>query len=900
MSLTSGTKLGHYQITDLLGKGGMGEVYRARDSKLGREVAIKALPAEFEKDSDRLARFEREARMLAALNHPNIAVIYGLEQSDATRFLVLELIEGDTLADRLKHGAIPVDEALKLALQIAEALEAAHEKGVIHRDLKPANIKITPDGKVKVLDFGLAKAYVGEASDMNLSNSPTISMAATRQGLILGTAGYMSPQQANGEVVDKRTDIWSFGVVLFEMLTGKPLFTGKNVSYILADVLRAEPNWNSLPANLHPRVRMILERSLEKEAKNRLSGISDARVEIQKALANPNAESFTAGLVAPRKRSMSILPWVAAVVLAAVTGFTVWSLRPIELHPVSRWSYVLPEGTQFRKPGWAAVDISKDGSQIVYNALDGLYIRPIGQFEARKIQGTEGGMIASPTFSPDGQWVAFFFLDDQQIRKIAIAGGPAVPLAPIAGMPDSINWDTDDSILFTSEDGIWRVSASGGNPERIVSTKGGGYSSQLLPGANAILSDAPGPGGQVVIYSIQSGKSKLLFPGLRPRYLKTGHIVYLRDGALFAVAFDLDKLEVKGGHVSLAEGIQGNRNSAPQYSISQSGSLVYLTNPGLRDDASGILSWVDLNGVQTPLPVPPKRYRQPRLSPNGTRVAVYTETGDNKKEIWVYDLDGKSQIQKLAGEGNNSRPIWMPDSQRLTFTSDRKGAESIWRQPADGSKPAEPITEGDKALPQWPDAWTPDGNTLAFTKFKTGGEQSIWTLSPGAGSKPKFVAGGMDKEQAGGADFSPDGNWIAYRTNVTEPNHIQIQPFPTTGTLWDTAYAGGSYPMWSKDTSQLFYRLFYRRQTQSADVGKLAVVDVSFAGGSPHFTNERVLPIHFQVFFGNRDYDITKDGKRMIVIVPEGKAEAPRAPERPEINVVLNWVEELKSRVPSR
>jgi serine/threonine-protein kinase len=467
MALTAGTKLGHYQVTDLLGKGGMGEVYRARDSKLGREVAIKVLPSEFERDAERLARFEREARMLAALNHPNIAAIYGLEQSEATRFLVLELVEGDTLADRLKQGAIPVDEALKLGLQIAEALEAAHEKGVIHRDLKPANIKVTPDGKVKVLDFGLAKAYMGEAADVNLSNSPTMSMAATQQGLILGTAGYMSPEQANGEVADKRADIWSFGVVFFEMLTGRPLFTGKTVSYILADVLRTEPNWTSLPANLHPRVRMILERSLEKEAKNRLSGISDARVEIQKALADPGRAGLASVPGAAQAKRASILPWVAAVVLAAVTGFAVWSLRPVEPRPVSRWSYVISEGTQFRSQNRAVVGISSDGSQFVYNALDGLYVRSIRELEARRLQGTDGA-ISSPTFSPDGAWLAFFSGNDRQIRKIAVEGGAAVPLTTVSTAPASISWDTDDTILYTTEDGIWRVSAGGGKPERIV------------------------------------------------------------------------------------------------------------------------------------------------------------------------------------------------------------------------------------------------------------------------------------------------------------------------------------------------------------------------------------------------------------------------------------------------
>ena len=897
MPLTAGTKLGHYQVTDLLGKGGMGEVYRARDSKLGREVAIKVLPSEFERDAERLARFEREARMLAALNHPNIAAIYGLEQSNATRFIVLELVEGDTLADRLKQGAIPVDESLKLALQIAEALEAAHEKGVIHRDLKPANIKITPDGKIKVLDFGLAKAYMGEAIDVSLSNSPTMSIAATQQGLILGTAGYMSPEQANGEVADKRADIWSFGVVLFEMLTGRPLFTGKTVSYILADVLRTEPNWKSLPADLHPRVRMILERSLEKEAKNRLSGISDARVEIQKALADPSGATLASASGAAKAKRASILPWVAAVVLAAITGFTVWSFRPVEPRPVSRWSYILPDGIQFRNTIRAVVAISPDGSQFVYNALDGIYIRSIRELEARRIQGTEGA-IFSPTFSPDGQWLAFFSGDHQQIRKIAVVGGAAVPLTAVSMAPSSISWDIDDTILYTTSEGTWRVSDGGGKPERMVPPEAEGFGTyaQLLPGANAILSNVGGGtsagDGQIGVYSIDSGKSKLLFPGTRPKYINTGHIVYAQGDALFAVPFDIDRLEPKGSPVSLVERVQ---MLPPQYSVSQSGSLIYIASSGVQAAGPGVLAWMDRVGVRTPLPVPARAYRHPRLSPDGTRVAAYTEAG-GKKEIWVYDLNGKSQIQRLAGEGNNSRPIWTPDSQRLTFTSDRKGTESIWWQPADGSKPAEPLTEGEKGLPHWPDAWTADGKTLAFTKYN-GAEQTVWTLSPDAGGKPQRIAGGIGNDQSGGADFSPDGRWIAYRSNTTSPSHIELQPFPTNGSRWDTASEGGSYPMWSRDGRELFYR----RQAASAELGTLAVIDISDVGGSPRFTNERVLPIQgFQVFYGNRDYDITKDGKRLMVIVPEGKTETTRPPARPQINVILNWFEELKARVPSR
>jgi hypothetical protein len=422
-----GKTLGNFEITNQLGKGGMGEVYQAKDQKLGRDVAIKVLPEEFARDTDRVARFQREAKLLASLNHPNIAAIHGLEESGGIQFLVLELVEGETLADQIKRGPIPVEESLKLALQIAEALEAAHEKGVIHRDLKPANIKVTPDGKVKVLDFGLAKAFAGEQADLNLSNSPTLSEAATQQGVILGTAAYMSPEQARGKTVDRRADIWAFGVVLYEMLTGKSLFGGDDVSQTLARVLERQPDFSALPPNIHPRIRLLLERCLEKEARNRYSGIGDARVDIQKALADPSGVFAQAGAAVERRRKLrTMLPWIAAATFlgAIITGVAVWKFKPTppaEPRQVTRFSYELPKEQQFAALMERALAVSPDGSKFVYSTSTGLYLRFMNELDARFIAGTAGAQ--KPFFSPDGKWVGYVSAGDSQLKKIPISGG---------------------------------------------------------------------------------------------------------------------------------------------------------------------------------------------------------------------------------------------------------------------------------------------------------------------------------------------------------------------------------------------------------------------------------------------------------------------------------------------
>ena len=526
-----GKKLAHYEITSELGKGGMGEVWRARDTKLGREVAIKTLPEDFAADAGRLARFEREARLLASLNHPNIAAIYGHEVFEGTRFLVLELVEGETLSERLKRGPLSIEESLALARQIAEALEAAHDKGVIHRDLKPANIKITPDGNIKVLDYGLAKALTGDAvAESDLTSSPTLSMQATRYGVILGTAAYMSPEQARGEAVDKRADIWAFGCVLYEMLTGRTTFDGRTASDVLAGVLRAEPDWNLLPPTLHPRLREVLERCLEKEAKNRWHDIADVRVDLEKLLKDPVAPVVEKARVEPRP----VLPWVVGtfVLTAAVVAMAVWNLKPSEPKAVTRFVHDLPKDQRLSGVGRMLVAIAPDGSRLVYVANDQLYLRNLDEAVAHPIAGTDE--TRNPFFSPDGEWIGYWA--DGQLKKIAVGGGVPVPICEAATPPFDAVWHEDDTIVYSSGESVMRVSADGGTPERLIATDDSILAPRLLPDGETllfVLVDEQGP--HIAVQSLASGERKLLHdggrvqvcvdgtPGLRARWRSVRH-----------------------------------------------------------------------------------------------------------------------------------------------------------------------------------------------------------------------------------------------------------------------------------------------------------------------------------------------------------------------------------------
>src|SRR6202521_616447 len=785
MALASGTKLGSYEIVAPIGAGGMGEVYQAHDTKLGRDVAIKVLPEAFAHDAERLARFQREAKMLASLNHFNIATIHGLEQSGSTSYLVMELVSGETLAERVKSGPLGIEVALKIAVQIAEALEAAHEKSTIHRDLTSANVKVTPDGKVKVLDFGLAKAFAGDAADDDPSSPPTLSAAATMQGTILGTAAYMSPEQARGKACDKRTDIWAFGCVLYELLTGRQAFQGETTTEILAAVLRGEPDWQALPETTPLSIRALLRRCLQKEMNKRARDAGDARIEIEEALAAPVTAELTTA--APAKKGWrQVLVWSAAssVALAALAAIVVWNLKPLPPQPVSRLVITLPPGQQLAGlDSGPSVALSPDGTHLAYVARQGgtqqIYLRAMDSQEAKPIPGTEAAV--SPFFSPDGQWLGFFA--GQKLKKVSVSGGAAVTIGD-APNPRGASWGSQGMIAFAPQNVavLKQAPDGGGTPQPLTRFEKGDISHrwpEFLPGGKAVLF-AAGPtainftNARVAVQSVGTGERRnLVEGGMNPRYAPSGHLVYAQGGSLMAVPFDSQRLVVTGAAVPVVEGaLQSTVSGAAQYSFSATGSLVYV--PGGVQASQRRLVWVNRNGAELPLAAPAHAYRGPRLSPDGRRVAVAIE--ELESQIWLYDLS-RETLTRFTFEGNlNNAPVWTPDGKRIAFQSNKEGPANLFWQLADGSGGLERLTTSEYL--QAPMSWSPDGQLLAFLEINPSTQREIWVLrmgdpSPGSGQVPSGGSGQVRKAQPftrsrfdeAEPRFSPDGRWLAYISN---------------------------------------------------------------------------------------------------------------------------------------
>jgi serine/threonine protein kinase len=893
-----GKILGNFEITGQLGKGGMGEVYQAKDRKLGRDVAIKVLPEEFARDTDRVARFQREAKLLASLNHPNIAAIYGLEASEGTNFLVLELVEGQTLADRIKAGPIPVEEALKSALQITEALEAAHEKGVVHRDLKLSNIKVTPEGKVKVLDFGLAKAFAGD-QEVNLSNSPTLSDAATQQGVILGTAAYMSPEQAKGKTVDKRADIWAFGVVLFEMLTGRQLFTGETVSETLAAVLKSEPEWNRLPPNLHPRIRLLLERCLEKDVKNRYSSIGDARVDIQKVLSDPGGVLVQpVAAVKPRARLRLGLPLVTSAVVIAtiIVGVAVWKLKPPESRRVMRFDYELSEGQQFRDLSNPSLAVSPDGSKFVYNTNSGLYLRSMDQPNARFILGPDKSP-KQPFFSPDGQWVGYWSEAEKQLKKISISGGAPVTLANTSANPVLPSWGADDTIVYGQfgTGKILRVSGSGGTPELLCETQGSIiFAPQILPdGKSVLFSQLVGTEYRVIVQSLKSGQRKPLMPmqGTVSRYLPTGHIVYMVGNALFAIPFNPDRLESTGGPVSMVEGILWlGTTAAPQYAISDSGTLVYVPGGVTTGSAAPgrTLVWVNRKGVEEPLKAPPNVYRHPKISPDGTQVALTIATEGNT-DIWIWGLARETMTRLTFDDGLDLQSIWTIDGKRIVYYSNPAGKSQagVYWKAADGTGKTELLASAqDRMLMPW--SFSKDGKTLAMTEIASGMNLDIGLLSMEGNHARKLLL--QEKYGEMQPKISPDGRWMAYASYESGHSEIYVRPFPEVDKgRWQVSTNGGDSPLWSPDGREIFYR------KDDAAIAVSVETEPTFKPGKA----EILFRGPYVLLGGNEGHpwDISPDGKRFLMMKePQSTPSAGGGPRK--ISIVVNWFEELKQRAP--
>jgi serine/threonine protein kinase/Tol biopolymer transport system component len=877
-----GRTLGNFELTSQIGKGGMGEVYQAKDQKLGRDVAIKVLPEEFAQDTERMARFQREAKLLASLNHPNIAAIHGLEESDGTHFLVLELIEGDTLAERIKGGPVPVEEALKLGLQITEALEAAHEKGVIHRDLKPANIKVTPDGKVKVLDFGLAKAFAGDPENVNLSNSPTLSEAATQQGVILGTAAYMSPEQARGNPVDKRADIWAFGVVLFEMLTGRQIFSENTVSDTLASVLKTEPKWDNLPQNLHPRILFLLERCLKKESKNRYSSISDARVEIQEVLADPSGVILQPGAIArPRKKIQVGLPLLAlSVVLSLIiAGVAVWKLKPNELQQVMRFDYELPEDQEFSNLRLGILAVSPDGKHFAYSTPKGLYLRSMDELAAKLIAGTEGPAM-QPFFSPDGKSIGYYSGRDQQLKKISINGGAPIALCKVQLLYGAW-WGVDDTIVYGQANGdIMQVPANGGTPQSIIKKTGNEalLFPQVLPdGKSALYARGPSVAQRmIVVQSLETGEVKELFPGVYARYISTGHIVYEMsdNNDIFAIPFDHKKLEVFGDVVSLVKGVR-------QGEYSDTGILAYIpgTNPMMPERT---LVWVDREGKEEPLGADPDNYQFVRISPDGTRVGLTITDESDNEDIYIWDIAHRNMMKLTFDEGDDTLPLWTPDSKRIVFLSTRNNSPGIYTKNADGT--GEAVRLSDQGTPV---SWADNGNILVLI---VDGDIGILPME---GDKAIELL--LHKNYTETVPLiSPNGKWMAYMSDESGQYDIYVCPFPdVNGGKWKVSTNLGLFPRWSWDGRELFY------WTGDALMVVAVESEPTFKYGNPEVLLPRRPMISLVMGSTGISWDNHPDDKRFLVIKPGTIADDQTAAEAPrKIVIVTNWFEELKERVP--
>ncbi len=897
-----GKTLSHYKVLEKIGQGGMGEVYRAEDTNLSREVAIKVLPEQFTQDPQRLARFEREAKLLASLNHPNIAAIYGLEEADGVRFLSLELVPGETLQERVAKGPLPVEEALEVCRQIAEGVEAAHEKGVIHRDLKPANVKVTPEGKVKILDFGLAKAFEGETPVTDISQSPTLTEEMTRAGVILGTAAYMSPEQARGKPVDKRADIFAFGSVLYELLTGKRAFEGETVTDTLAKVLEGEPKWDALPGVLPSTIRFLISRCLQKDPGKRLQHIDGARILIEEALTGETTASAIglSGAVQPARQRWAVT--VGLVVLGAVVaGLAVWLLIQPSSPEQSLNRFVMRPSPPVLLVSSSSqeVAISPDGRQLVYmgrrEVRSQLYLRSLDDFVDRPIPGTANSF-GSVFFSPDGESIGFFA--EGQLKRTSLAGGSPITLCDAPGGGLSGDW-FEDTIVFTgtleSGQGLYRVSANGGEPEMLATVNlDEGEQAYLLPdflpdGKNILCTISVSGVYHTSLLSLETGERRVVLENARQaRYLLTGHLVYeqSRTGNLMAVPFDLAALEVTGDSVPVVQGVSQTATGYVDYAISESGTLVYV--PGsVQQEHKHSLVWVDREGRETLVTEEKRPFGIFRISPDGKRVAL--SVGDESgRYISLYDFEADSFNRLTLADESSGGPVWSPDGSWLIFQSGQVGGESgMVRQLFDGSRPQERLTS--TTARDLPNSWSHDGQLLLFT---TTGRPGVWdiVILPLEGEgEPEFIIGTEAGECC--ARFSPDDKWLAYVSDELGRQNVYVSPFPEPNVKWliSEEEEGGAQPVWSPDGKELFYRSGNRMMLVSIQTSEQALIR-----GKPEVLFEGSYVSTHAGSTGMQYYDVSPDGQRFLMM-----KEGDLAQQQGQINVVLNWGEELKRLVPT-
>jgi len=896
VSLTPGTRIGSYSIAAQIGVGGMGEVYRATDTKLGRDVAIKVLPDAFAQDAERLARFDREARTLASLNHPGIAHIYGVEDMAGSKALVMELVEGPTLADRIAEGPIPLDEALRIAGQVAQALEAAHEQGIIHRDLKPANVKVRSDGTVKVLDFGLAKAMESSAgTSSGLSMSPTITTPAmTQAGLILGTAAYMSPEQARGRPATRRADVWSFGAVLFEMLAGTRPFPGDDVSQTLARVIERDPDWGLLPPNTPPRIRRVLEMCLQKDPARRVGDMGAVRLALEGAFETTTAPS--GGTAAPSWRvdwRWAALIGSAALVLGVVIGGAALRQAARGDTEVQRFAIVEPTAGSLENGTLSQIlAISPDGLRIAYLSGGGnspqLHVRRLDELEPTTL-GT-GEVSYDLAFSPDGRSIAFFDLKSRSLKRVSVNGGDVETISPVGENVRGVSWGDGGTLVFSTlatESGLWRVPAGGGEPEALTQpdpAKGeqNHVAPDVMPGGETVLFTVLGTAGRswIEALSLETGERHVVVDaGRGARYVPPGYLLYTLGNVVRAVRFDPDRLQTIGESSSVLQGtVIGGSFGLGTFSVSNTGSLVYApvdAGPGRQ------LVWVDRAGQVTGvLAEGGGLYARMALSPNGNQVVVSRSSQQGGVDLWVRDIETGREVPLT--DGNTCiYPVWKPDGSAVTYSSNANGAFNVFSRPVDLSGQASEVLAS--PIDSVPGSWTPDGRTLVYYEVAANTTARDVKVLSADGDSSVFLGSAYNERSP---RLSPDGNWLAYVSNQSGEDRVFVQKFPEGGRVVPISVGPAAEPMWSRDGTELFYR----------NASEMWVVSITttptLVAGRPRLLFDEPYETDPDGQ-GNPAYDVSLDGTHLLMATtPTGR--------NVRLVFVRNWIAEIERLLSSQ